>query len=35
MMDEPSPLLRAQTVKSCLEGSNPFLSASCPDLLGF
>ena len=26
-MVEGTPLLRAQTVKSCLEGSNPFLSA--------
>ena len=31
-MVEGTPLLRAQMVKSCLEGSNPFLSATYPHL---
>ena len=30
---EGTPLLRAQTVKNCLEGSNPFLSAIQPKWL--
>ena len=29
-MVEGTPLLRAQMVMNCLEGSNPFLSATCP-----
>jgi hypothetical protein len=32
---EGTPLLRAQTVKSCLEGSNPFFSAIPPGFWAF